>query len=85
MKNNFLNKRKKRINNDVWIELSFELSRLQYVVKNEDTSHKTILNDLCTKSFESSEIRTGSGSSLHIIAETKVPTTRDESISVSVL
>lgn len=51
----------KRVNDDVWTELSFHLAKLRHASRNEKTTYEKVLNNLCSQLLELSDIRTRIG------------------------
>lgn len=62
----------KRVNDDVWLELSFDLIKVGRVSNSDEVTHKNILSELCTPLSELDDIRTGLGHSSVVIARTIV-------------
>lgn len=66
----FLEECPKRVNDDVWSELSLDFIKLKPASKNEEVTHEKKLNGLCTQILKLAKIRTGSGHSSDVTAKT---------------
>lgn len=69
LEDHFLDDRAKRINDDVWLEISFPLFKLKIGSKNEEVKHEKVLNEFCSQILEHADIRTGSGYASDITAK----------------
>lgn len=65
----FLDERAKRVNDDVWMELSFELVKSSRAAMNREITFEKVLNDLYAQISELADIRTGSGHSADVMAK----------------
>lgn len=68
--NHFLDDSAKRVNDDVWLELSLDLFKLKIASKNEKVNHKKVLNKIRRQISELANIRTGSEHSSNVMAKT---------------
>lgn len=59
----------KQVNDDVWLELSFDLIKLKRALRNEKVTHEKVLNELCTQISELADTITGSGHSSDVMTK----------------
>lgn len=66
----YLGKRVRRVNDKVWMDLSFDYLKSKRNSKGLDSSYEEVLNELITAISELSDLRTGSSMETDIIAKT---------------
>jgi len=66
----FLDDRAKRVNDEVWLELTFKFVKSKRIMLNKEVSHESVLNDLLNQVSELADMRTGSGSEADVMAKT---------------
>jgi len=70
LESHFLGKRARRVNDEVWHDLSFENVLSKRAAASLDTSHENVLNDLLGRIAMLADIRTGSSSETDVMAKT---------------
>lgn len=65
----FLDNRAKRVSDDKWLELSFEMVEISRVSPSTEAAHEKVLNDLIAQIIEIANIRTSSGHSTEVMAK----------------
>lgn len=70
MGSHFLDNHAKRVNDDVWLELSFDLLKLKRAANNENIAHEKILNESYTQISELTNIGSGSDNLSDVMART---------------
>ena len=75
----FLGNRAKRVNDEIWEELSYEFVKKKLSSENAPITHEAVLGHLLAQITDLSDIRTGPGSDNIIMAKT-IAAVRNENI-----
>lgn len=70
LESHFLDDRAKRVNEGIWVEIKFDLVKSVRSFKDHNNCNESILNDLITQISDLSDIRTGSGYLIEVMANT---------------
>ena len=62
--------RAKRVNEEVWLELTFDFVKSKGENLNKEVTHEAIFNDLLNQISGLADMRTGSGNSADVMAKT---------------
>ena len=70
LENHFLGQRARRVNDEIWSEISYEYVKKKSAAENKSSFHEAVLSELLTQITYLSDIRTGPGSDNIIMAKT---------------
>lgn len=82
LESHFLDDRAKRINNGIWMELSFDSVKSVECSQSQEVTYEAVMNDLIARMSELADIHTGSGDSVEIMAKTIAAVRRVEVFSL---